>query len=483
MFAYPRQDLVAGVVVFLVALPLCLGIAQACGVPPISGLVAGIIGGLVVPFISRSPLSVTGPAAGLTSVVLAETVNLGGLDALLAAVIGAGVLQCVLGIIRAGRYTSVVPSAVIKGMLAAIGITIILKQLPSLVGWHGGTVSTGPAIVGIGALAILFLWERTPLVRYPLISPALVVVVLGTIAAIILQQTASLQLSATHFVSMPVGTAGDIVRALPRPRLSALAASDTWRVAVTIAVVASLETLLSLQAVDRLDPGRRKSPPDRELLAQGVANVASGFLGGLPVTAVIARSGANVAAGGRERLSSLFHGVLLFIAVIAGASLLNRIPLAVLAAVLIRIGFRFCPPALFRDQFLLGTNQFLPFVFTLVAILATDLMEGVMLGIVVGMVFVVRQNVTGAIVQARTDEGVHSFRFRRDGTFLSKPSLLAALDTIEDGERVLIDAEGEYLDFDVKEALALFAIDARHRHITLELRGIDLSTVTPGAPH
>ena len=322
MFSYPRNDLVAGAVVFLVAIPLCLGIAVACGVPPISGLIAGIAGGLIVPWISKSAMSVTGPAAGLTSVVLAEVANLGSLALFLSAVMVAGAIQFALGILRTGRFTALVPSAVIKGMLAAIGITIILKQLPVAFGVVGGIaqiatgLSLGPVLIAAVSVVILFTWAHTPFAKYNVISPALIVVLAATGMAIAFANVPSLALGATHFVNVPLGNFNELVAALPRPDLGAFFRPDVWMVGVTIAVVASIETLLSLQAIDRLDPLKRKSPPDRELLAQGVANMASGFMGGLPVTAVIVRSGVNLAAGGRQRLSALFHGTLIVIAVL-----------------------------------------------------------------------------------------------------------------------------------------------------------------------
>ncbi len=312
MFGYMRQDTIAGLVVFLVAVPLCLGIAVACGVPPISGLVAGIAGGLIVPWISRSPLSVSGPAAGLTSVVLAEVSALGGLEPFLTAVIIAGFLQVGLGALRAGRFAALVPSAVIKGMLAAIGIIIIMKQLPVLVGLNddlsdmlGAGIPShftpGAALVGALSLAILYGWKLTPLGKYKLISPALVTVVVASLVALAVSGNPGLALTADQFVSIPTGGATALFEALPRPDFGAFVIPATWVAGVTIAVVASIETLLSLQAVDRLDPYKRHSPPNRELLAQGAANAVSGFFGGLPITAVIVRSGANVAAGARER--------------------------------------------------------------------------------------------------------------------------------------------------------------------------------------
>jgi MFS superfamily sulfate permease-like transporter len=289
-----------------------------------------------------------------------------------------------------------------------------------------------------------------------------------------------LALDAKHFVAIPLGSPSELFAALPRPELSGFALPAVWMTAVTVAIVASIETLLSLQAVDRLDPMRRRSPPDRELVAQGAANAVSGFFGGLPVTAVIVRSGANVAAGGRERLSALTHGLLLVVAVLFAGAMLNRIPLAALAAVLVQVGLKLCSPALFKTQWKLGMNQFLPFALTIVAILATDLLKGVIAGIIIGVFFVLRQNANGAIIDARDADGTRVLRFRRDGTFISKPALVGMLDTVGKGEDVLVDAEGEFIDHDVKEVLAEFVNDAPERGVNVRLRGIDLQGVGPG---
>ncbi len=489
MFGYLKQDSIAGVVVFLVAVPLCLGIAVACGVPPISGLIAGMVGGLVVPLISRSALSVSGPAAGLTSVVLAEVAHLGGLEPFLMAVVLAGGIQFALGVLRTGRFTALVPSAVIKGMLAAIGITIIWKQLPVAFGVAGTIAdiptqfSVGAVLLALGSLVLLYGWKLTPLGRYPVISPALVVVVLTSIVAALMSGMPGFNLGPQHFVSVPLGSIGDLYRALPRPDFAAIVRPDVWVAAATIAVVASIETLLSLQAVDRLDPLKRHSPPDRELLAQGTANAVSGFLGGLPVTAVIVRSGANVAAGGRERFSAFFHGALLFVSVVAAGSLLNRIPLAALAAVLIQVGLNLCKPALFATQVKLGPRQLAPFAITIAAVLALDLLKGVIVGIVVGIMFVLYDNSRRAIIAERDSSGVLRMRFRRDGTFVSKPGIVSALEGVGDGEVVVIDGTGEYLDHDVKEVLAAFTADAHHRNVKVSLVGIDLGMAQAGGGH
>jgi MFS superfamily sulfate permease-like transporter len=480
---------VAGIVVFLVAIPLCLGIAVACGVPPISGLIAGIAGGVIVPFISRSPLSVTGPAAGLTSIVLVEVQHLGGIAPFLTAVILAGALQIGFGVLRAGRFASLVPSAVIKGMLAAIGITIILKQLPVAFGVVGGLkdiasqFTLGAVLIALVSLIVLFGWRHTPLAKITWLSPALVVVVSATLMAIAFASNPALALQAKHFVQVPLGSPRELFDALPRPDMAAFAKSATWIAAATIAIVASIETLLSLQAIDRLDPLKRRSPSDRELLAQGSANLVSGFFGGLPVTAVIVRSGANVAAGGRERLSALFHGLLICVAVLFAGALMNRIPLAALAAVLLQVGLKLCSPALFRTQWKLGMNQFLPFALTIAAILATDLLKGVIAGIIIGLFFMLKQDAQGAIVETKGDDGARVLRFRRDGTFILKPAMVGILDTVKDGETVVIDAHGQFLDQDMKEVLVEFVGSASDRDITAVVRGVDLADMKPGGGH
>lgn len=489
MFSHPKEDTIAGLVVFLVALPLCLGIAVASGVPPVSGLVAGIIGGLVVPWISRSALSVSGPAAGLTSIVLAELTHLGGLGPFLAAVVIAGGLQVAFGLLRLGRFTSLVPSAVIKGMLAAIGITIVWKQLPAALGIDGslfeltGGANIGSVMIAALSLVILYTWKTTPFARYKFLSPALFVVLISSLVARWFQSMPEMALGASDFVNVPLGNPAALYAALPRPDFAAFATPGVWVAAVTIAIVASIETLLSLQAVDRLDPLKRHSPPDRELLAQGAANALSGLLGGLPLTAVIVRSGANVAAGGVERMSAFLHGCLLVIAVLFAGQLLNMIPLAALAAILIQVGLNLCRPALFATQYRLGYAQFLPFAITVAAVIAFNLLEGVIIGILAGTIFVLYENSRRAVVAERDTDGVLRMRFRRDGTFVSKPVIVSALDDVDDGETVVIDGAGEYIDHDVKEVLATFVEDARHRNINVTVYGIDLALATAGGAH
>lgn len=489
MFGYLKEDTVAGVVVFLVALPLCLGIAVACGVPPVSGLIAGIAGGLIVPWISRSPLSVTGPAAGLTSIVLVEVDRLGGIPPFLTAVIIAGALQLLFGVLRAGRFSTFVPSSVIKGMLAAIGITIIWKQLPTAFGAEGGLTSipagtnAGALLIAALSLGILFGWKHTPLARFKFLSPALIVVVIASALAKMFSNIPELALAANHFVNVPLGGISALYSALPRPDVAAIARPEVWIAGATIAIVASIETLLSVQAVDRLDPLRRQSPPDRELLAQGTANAVSGLLGGLPVTAVIVRSGANVAAGGRERFSALLHGMLLLIAIVGAGALLNTIPLSALAAVLLQVGLNLCRPALFAAEASRGARHLLPFAFTITAVLALDLLKGVIVGLLAGIAFVVVQNAKRTVHVERDSDGSLHLRFRRDVTFVSKPTLLSTLGRVGHGGHVVIDGTGEYIDHDVKELLATFVEDARHREIKVTLVGIDLSHAQTGGGH
>lgn len=392
MFSHPRGDCIAGVVVFLVAVPLCLGIALASGVSPVSGLVAGVVGGIVVPFLSRSPLSVTGPAAGLTAVVLFETKALGSFERLLTATMIAGCLQMALGFARTGRFAALVPDSVIRGMLAAIGIIIVWKQLPALVGGDGAVsemgsqFATGAAVIAAASLLVLYGWGATPLARHAFLPPALVVVAVSVALASAFAGSTTLALSPKQMVDVPLGGWSALRDALPVPDMGAFGDPLVWRVAVTVALVASIETLLSLKAIDGIDPLKRVSPPNQELVAQGAANLASGWLGGLPVTAVIVRSGANLQAGGRERLSALVHGVLLLLAVLFAGRVLNMIPLACLAAVLVQVGLKLASPKLFLQVWREGWKGFVPFVVTIAAVLATDLLKGVVAGIALEIV-------------------------------------------------------------------------------------------------
>lgn len=488
IFAYPRQDSLAGIVVFLVALPLCLGIAVASGVSPVSGLVAGIIGGIAIPLISRSPLSVSGPAAGLIAIVLFEIQRLGGVGAFMAAVALAGAMQVAFGLLRMGKFSALVPGAVVKAMLAAIGITITLKQLPVLfgaesgIGSIAGTMHSGSTLIGVLSLAVLLGWKHTPLARFALVPPALVVVVGASFGALWLEGE-GWALKASQLVNVPTGGLQGLRAALPVPDWSALGSSSVWVAATTIAVVASIETLLSCQAVDRLDPLKRRTPLERELVAQGVGNLLSGLCGGLPITSVIVRSGANVAAGARERLAAIVHSLLLLGCVLLLPNVLNHVPLACLAAVLIQVGLNLAKPSVFAEQRRLGWDQLVPFLVTVCAVLATDLLKGVVIGVLVGVIAALRKTVKTCIERTDQPDGSISLRLRRDGTFLIKPTLVEIFDNIPTGARVTFDASGEPVDQDVREAIAGFVEDALGRDIYVSLVGVDLAGVSAGGGH
>lgn len=492
----PRTDLPAGLVVFLVALPLCLGIALASGVPLLSGLIAGAMGGLVVPLLSRAPLSVAGPAAGMTAVVLAGAQELGSLELFFASVIAAGAMQIVFGLLRADGLTGLVPSAVIRGMLAAIGIILILKQAPHMVGHDEfdfaldetglpfyqhlpvifDAINFGALLIGTFSILLLVFWHRTPFARVPIFPPALAVVLLGTLANIGLQTLGSeLALDSTHLVALPIvdGLQG-LLSSVPRPELAMLVRADVLSVAFTVAAVASIETLLSLEAVDKIDPLQRRSPGGRELVAQGFANMASGFLGGLPVTSVIVRSSANVAAGGRERLSALFHGVLLILAILFLSTWLNYIPLACLAAILLQTGFKLASPQLMRQMWRKGTDQFLPFAITVVAVLSLDLLRGVASGIVLGIGFALYLNNRNTFRIFQRD-GDTVIRFQKDATFLSKPALRRAFDAFEPGSKVHLENGGVFMDQDVSEAIHDLIQQAREKDVLVDVSGMELS--------
>jgi len=470
-------DLKAGLTVFFVALPLCLGIATASGAPPLSGLVAGLVGGSVVALASGAPLSVAGPAAGLTVIVL-DAITRHGLAGLLPATILAGALQILLGALKLGRVAQIVPNAVIRGMLAAIGLILVLKQLPHAVGYdadYEGDFSFGQmdghntfseliyAMSGfnVGAICVtamatigLLAWRNyptLPLRRY--LPRELVAVLVGLGCALLLDGT-SLALSAEHLVRIPlVAEAGGIRSLWSAPDLGLLANVEIYKTAFTLAVVASIESLLSVEATDRLDPYHRMTPPNRELMAQGLGNVVSGAMGGLPVTAVVVRSVANVEAGGRSRWSSVTHGVLLAIATLVLARGLNHIPLSALAVVLIAVGAKLTSPSIYRQTYALGSEQFIPFVVTVGCILLTDLLSGVLLGIGFSVFFVVYRDFRSAIV-VTDDVGYRLIRFVSSASFLHKPKLKAALETAPPGCHVIIDAtHARSIDADIIETI------------------------------
>ena len=509
IFAYLGQDAPAGLVVFLVALPLCLGISLASGAPLLAGMVAGIVGGVVVSLLSGSHVSVSGPAAGLTIVMLSAISTLGSFPAVLAATAVAGVVQLALGAARAGIIALYFPAAVIRGMLAAIGLILILKQLPHFVGFDKdyfedleffqadgrttftelgaalGAFSPGAVLIGVVSLALLLLWERPVVKRQAwarLVPGALVAVVAAVgLNQLLMRFLPALQVRPEHLVKLPVlHSPAELLGAMNWPDFTALQRPATYGVAFTIAIVASLETLLSIEAVDNLDPHKRHTPPNRELLAQGAGNLVSALLGGLPLTAVIVRSSANIAAGGRTRLSAFIHGLLLLSSLLFLGRLLNLIPLSALAAVLLLVGFKLTKPALYRMQWQLGWQQFGPFIFTIGAVLFTDLLKGVSLGLGLGFFFILKDNAKAGSYLRREvdapgrDPDLLHLRLPEHVSFLNKASIVTTLDQLPTGSRVLLDgSHSDVIDHDVLEAIEAFRQAAPARGIALELRGIE----------
>jgi carbonic anhydrase len=476
-------DLSAGLVVSIVALPLCLGVALASNAPLFSGILAGIIGGILVGAMSGSHTSVSGPAAGLTAVVAAQITVLGSFQAFLLAVLIAGVFQIVLGVVRAGSIADFFPSSVIKGLLAAIGVILIVKQIPHLLGHdkdvvgemsfqqpdHENTFSElieavfdihpGAALVGFLSIALLLAWERTKWLKQSRIPAPLAAVLLGVGISLLLRRLGEgWSIGTTHLVQIPAADSlVGFLGFLQFPDFTALANPHILPAAVTIAIVASLETLLNLEAVDKLDPRRRISPTNRELIAQGVGNVTAGLIGGLPVTSVIIRSSVNIDSGGRTKLATITHGLLLLLCVALVPVWLNQIPLSCLAAVLIVTGFKLAKPKLFRQMWREGPNQFLPFILTVLAILFTDLLIGILIGLGFSVLFILRSNLRRPlhqIVEQHIGGDVLRIELANQVSFLNRVALSKALDAAPRGGHVLIDARRtDYIDADVQDLI------------------------------
>lgn len=498
-----RHDIPASIGVFLVALPLCLGIALASGAPLFSGMIAGMIGGLVVSWASGSQLSVSGPAAGLTVIIFAAIEELGGFGPFLMSVVLAGVLQLVLGFARAGTIGAFFPSAVIKGMLSAIGLILILKQIPHATGFDssiegdesymrdtvGGTfhllmdaisgISWGATIISTVALVILFAWESDAVRKNRVLRmiPSPLLAVIWGVAFNLLAASCfpPLAVDPKHLVSLPpLGSPLEFFQQFQLPDFTSLGNALVYKTSIVIAVIASLETLLSIEAVDKLDPHRRVAPTNRELKAQGLGNMLSGFLGGLPLTAVIVRSSANINFGGRTRISCFLHGILLLLAVLFLGRFLNQIPLACLAAILLQTGYKLAKPSLFREQFGRGWNQFLPFLITIVAIVTTDLLIGIAIGMGIGLLFVLRSNFHRSISLVR-HESSYLLRLNKDVSFLNKAYLRKLLDSIVSGSDVTIDGKrAAFVDQDILETLSDFVMDSRSRRLKITIEGINI---------
>lgn len=477
---YIKEDLPAGLVVFLVALPLCLGIALASGAPLFSGIIAGIVGGIVVAAVSGSALSVTGPAAGLTVIVLNGILQLGSFDLFLVAVMIAGILQIILGYLKAGIIGYYFPSSVIKGMLAAIGIILILKQLPIAIGYNKSTNTDfhiGSIIVATISIITIVVWDTPTFKSIPFfkwVPGALMAVLIGVgLNMLFIEYQPAWALPLDAMVKLPVAkTSSDFFQQFTLPNFSGLANYEVYILGVTIAIIASLETLLSTEAADKLDPYKRVTPTNRELVAQGMGNLVSGLIGGLPMTAVIVRTSANVNAGAKTKLSAIFHGLLLLMSVVFFAAVLNRIPLACLASVLLIVGYKLAKISLFKEMYKLGWEQFMPFIVTIVAIQFTDLLKGIALGMLVAIFYILRTNYRRdyKIHQASKSEGGDiSITLLEHVTFINKGSIAKKLAEIPENTNVQIDAsKSHYIDLDVLEILHDFKSQAALKNIKVE---------------
>ena len=475
-----KSDLPASIVVFFVAIPLCLGIALASGAPLFSGLIAGIVGGTIVGLISGSQIGVSGPAAGLAAIVLTAIGTLGGYENFLLAVVLGGVIQLGFGLLRAGIIGFYFPSSVIKGMLTGIGLIIFMKQLPYFFGLSAESdgadfasrISYGSTLIAVVSLAILLLWELVLTKKakiFQLIQGPLVAVVTGIIYSVATAGDPVWGITASQLVNVPTNVAD--LTFITLPNFSVIGNMDIWVTAFTIALVASLETLLCVEATDKLDPEKRITPKNRELIAQGIGNMCSGIIGGLPVTQVIVRSSANIQSGGKTKVSAIIHGVLLLVSVITIPFLLNKIPLSVLAAILLLVGYKLAKPTLFKSMYQLGWKQFIPFIVTIAGIIFTDLLLGIGMGLVVGIFFVLFDNYKNshiAVVESDVD-GKHLVKIAlaEEVTFINKEPISTELDRIPVRSEVEIDVRRtKYLDNDIIEIINDFLESTTDKEIS-----------------
>ena len=500
-----RHDLPAGLSVFLVALPLCLGIALASGAPIYAGLLSGIVGGLVVALVSGSQLAVSGPAAGLTTLVAASIISLGDYKVFLLAVIIAGFFQLLLGLLKLGAIANYFPSSVIKGMLAAIGIILISKQIPLALGygqpdfWTSGFlklfslnnffgsvenfnhhITRGAILITVISLTVLILLQLPSSKKLKIIPAPLLVVIIGIITNVIFTNAASdFSLRQTQLVNIP----SNIFSSISFPDFTKLFSnSDIWKDGIFIGLLATLETLLCIEAVDKLDKRNRITPVNRELIAQGIGNMTCGLLGAIPMTAVVVRGAANVDAGARTKLSAFTHGLFLILAVLLVPFLLNKIPYASLAAILLITGYNLTKPKLFRNMWSLGWKQFIPFILTIIVILSTDLLIGVSIGLLISIYFIVQNNFKAEYKIIKTQHnGIETdcIKLNSNVTFLNKVKLRKILDEVPEFSVLTIDgSECNFIDYDILEIISEYHNKAHDRHVELHLIGIEKVNIT-----
>ena len=507
IFTNLKSDFASGLVVFLVALPLCLGIAMASGAPLFSGIISGIVGGIVVGYLSQSHLSVSGPAAGLTAIVLTAITDLGAFPIFLTAVFIAGIIQLGLGLIKAGSISNYFPTNVIEGMLAGIGIIIILKQLPHAFGYDrdfegdeaflqlDGTntvsavlgllnyVQLGSILITALSLIVLISWDKVPFFKkLKLIPGALIAVILGVVLNEIFTNTgSSLAIAKQHLVSLPLPNSFEELKAIfTTPDFTAFTNTKVWTIGGTIAIVASIETLLCIEAADRMDVQKRYTDTNSELKAQGIGNMISALLGGLPMTSVVVRTSANNSAGAKSKMSAIIHGALLLLSVLLIPTVLNKIPLATLAAILLLVGYKLAKPATVLHFWQKGKYQFIPFIATLVGVVFTDLLKGVALGIAISIVFVLKGNLKRAYhfrKEVYTDGDIIHIDLAQEVSFLNKAAIKTTLKSIPENSKVIINANDTvYIAHDILDLIREFKTTrARDENIKVKLKGFKKS--------
>lgn len=503
LFANLRSDFAAGLVVFLVALPLCLGIALASGAPLFSGIISGIVGGIVVGYLSQSHLSVSGPAAGLTAIVLTAITDFGAFNIFLLAVLLAGLMQLALGFIKAGTISNYFPNNVIEGMLAGIGVIIFLKQIPHALGYDKdyegnfeflqpdgkNTVSElfsvidyvqpGSILIAVVSLAILITWSKVEFLRkLKLVPAALIAVIISIILnEFFIQSGSSLAIPQEHLVNLPVPSSmEDFKNILVTPDFASVLNPKVWMVALTIAIVASIETLLCIEASDRMDYQKRYTDTNVELKAQGIGNIVSSLLGGLPMTSVVVRTSANNTAGAKSKMAAIIHGVLLLLSVLVIPVILNKIPLSTLAAVLLLVGFKLANPKVFKHFWERGKYQFIPFIATFAAVVFTDLLKGVALGMIISIISIIRGNMKRAYTFRKEEykEGdVIHIDLAQEVSFLNKAAIKSTLASIPEDSRVVINASDTvYIAHDILDIIREFKeIHAITENINVRLVG------------